>query len=72
MQLSDEQREEAKKIILRLADNLKNGDRNETQKYFAITFIAEKIKNNEPVSDELLQNVYLTEKIFSLFGFRYE
>ena len=72
MQLSDEEREEAKKIILHIADNWKNDYTTDKKEYFSIMFIADKIKNNEPIDDELLRHVLLVNKIFSFYGFRYE
>lgn len=67
MQLSDEEKQEAKNIILRVAEDLEKVDGIKEQDWGnAIIQMAEKIRNEEPVDEEYLRRLIVIKEAFNL------
>ena len=67
MQLSDEEKEEAKKTILNVADGLKEKSFSQDEQFRAVLEVAEKIRNGEPVDEEIFRRIIVTKEAFDLF-----
>ena len=67
MQLSDEEREEAKKIVLRTADDFEKIEGIHEQAWTEPIFtMAEKIRNGEPVDEEYLRRLIVLKEAFDI------
>lgn len=67
MQLSDEEKEEAKKTILNVADGLKEKSFSQDEQFRAVLEVAEKIRNGEPVDEEIFRRIIVMKEAFDLF-----
>ena len=67
MQLSDEEKEEAKKTILNVADGLKEKSFSQDEQFRAVLEVAEKIRNGEPVDEEIFRRIIVIKEAFDLF-----